>query len=255
MPSWDVSQYLQFSNERTRPCHDLIARILLAEPQRIIDLGCGPGNSTAPLRERWSQAEITGLDSSTEMIVAAKKAFPEGRWMVGDIATWTSFPPYDLVFSNAALQWLPDHATLFPYLFRQVAADGALAIQVPANVQAPAHQAMQSLTQSAAWRNYFPQAVREWFVHEPAFYYDVLAPCAHHLDLWMTEYQQIMEGPEAIVSWYKGTGLRPFLDLLSEDGKNRFLHDYLALITEVYPRRADGRVLFPFLRLFMVAYK
>ena len=174
--------------------------------------------------------------------------------MQADIASWTADAPYDLVFSNAALQWVPDHGALFPRLEKQVAPGGALAVQVPANLHAPAHQLMRELAASKVWSNHFPERVREWFVHGAAFYYDILAPRAKRLDLWTTEYHHVMESPRAIVDWYKGTGLRPFLDLLSPADQERFLVEYEALIKSAYPRRADGRVLFPFLRLFIIAY-
>jgi trans-aconitate 2-methyltransferase len=254
MPTWNASQYLRFADERTRPCRDLIGRIALEQPRRIVDLGCGPGNSTEALIQRWPEAEFTGLDSSPEMIAAARKAQPDRHWVQGDIATWTADEPVDLVFSNAALQWVSDHGWVYPRLIKQVALGGALAVQVPANIHAPAHQLMRELASSKVWQNHFPKRVREWFVHEPSFYYDSLAPQAKRIDLWTTEYQHVMESAKAIVEWYKGTGLRPFLDLLSPADQERFLVEYEALLKAAYPRRADGRVLFPFLRMFLIAY-
>jgi trans-aconitate 2-methyltransferase len=254
MPTWDAGQYLQFADERTRPCRDLIGRIALEQPRRIVDLGCGPSNSTAALMARWPEAEITGLDSSPEMIAAAQKAYPDRNWTTGDIASWTAERPCDLLFSNAALQWVGDHRAVIPRLMRQVAPGGALAIQVPANFEAPAHRAMRELAHSRVWRNHFPETVREWFVHEPAFYYDAVAPLAKRVDLWTTEYFHVMENAQAIVEWYKGTGLRPFLDALSAADQERFLAEYRALLAVSYPHRGDGKVLFPFLRLFVIAY-
>jgi trans-aconitate 2-methyltransferase len=254
MPSWDANQYLQFAHERTRPCRDLVGRIGLAAPGRVIDLGCGPGNSTTVLAERWPAAEIAGLDSSAEMIEAARKSNLSATWRVGDIASWKAEVPYDLILSNAALQWVPEHETLFPHLLRQVAEGGALAVQMPATFDAVAHRLIRELAESSAWRGYFSGAVRNWSSHEPAFYYDLLAARAKRIDLWMTEYLHVVEGPEAIVAWYKGTGLRPLLDLLEEKEQERFLADYLALLKPEFPRRADGRILFPFLRLFFIAY-
>ncbi len=203
---------------------------------------------------RWPEAEITGLDSSAEMIATAKKAHPDRHWSTGDIGNWSADVLCDLVFSNAALQWVPDHTAVFPRLMRQVAPGGALAIQVPANYDAPAHRLMRELAYSKVWQNHFPQKVREWFVHEPAYYYDTLAPLAKRIDLWTTEYFHVMESAQAIVEWYKGTGLRPFLDALSPGDQERFLAEYRALVAENYPRRADGRVIFPFLRMFVIAY-
>jgi trans-aconitate 2-methyltransferase len=255
MPTWNAGQYLQFADERTQPCRDLVARIALNDPARIADLGCGPGNSTAVLAERWPKADITGLDSSAEMIAAAQKSRPDLHWTTGDIASWQPAHPCDLIFSNAALQWVPDHATVYPHLFRQLAPGGAFAVQVPGNLDAPAHHLMRELAASDDWRSDFPVPVREWFVHDLPFYYDLLSPVARRMDLWTTEYQHILAGPEAIVEWYKGTGLRPFLDTLENtERKERFLEDYLELITPAYPRQGDGRVIFPFRRLFMVAY-
>jgi trans-aconitate 2-methyltransferase len=256
MPNWNAEQYLKFADERTRPCRDLAARVQIASPARIVDLGCGPGNSTAVLAERWPSVQITGLDSSPEMIETARRDFPKADWRVGDIATWKAAEPADLVFSNAALQWLDDHAALYPRLLEQAAAHGALAVQVPANYDAPAHTLMRELAESARWRARFTAPVREWHIHEPAFYYDALAPRAARIDLWTTEYLHVLSGPEAIVEWYKGTGLRPFLQALGDaDDQERFLADYLREITLAFPPRADGRVLFPFLWLFLVAYR
>lgn len=254
MPTWNASQYLQFADQRTRPCRELVARIRFNEPKRIVDLGCGPGNSTAVLRERWPTAEIVGVDSSSAMIAAAKAEHPHGHWEIGDIASWSASSPVDLVFSNAAVHWVDDHAALLPRLLRQVAPNGALALQVPGNFDAPAHRLMRELAASATWQDDFRKPVREWHVHEPAFYYDAVAEHAREVDLWTTDYMQVMPGPEAIVDWYKGTGLRPFLDALAEAKRKAFMRDYLSLITEAYPRRVDGKVLFPFLRLFLIAY-
>jgi len=254
VPTWDSSQYLQFADERTRPCRELATRIALGTPRRIVDLGCGPGNSTAVLAQRWPEAVIEGVDNSPNMIATAQKDYPAQKWTTADIATWTAPAPCDLVFSNAALQWVGDHATVFPHLARQVAPGGALAVQVPANIEAPAHRLMRELAQSAAWRDHFPRLPREWFVQEPAFYYDALAPLMDRLDLWTTEYIHVMENAQAIVEWYKGSGLRPFLDALPAADQPRFLADYGALIATEFPARSDGRVLFPFLRLFVIAY-
>jgi trans-aconitate 2-methyltransferase len=257
MPTWDAGQYLQFNDQRTRPCRELAARIPLAAPRLMIDLGCGPGNSTAVLAERWPQAEIVGLDSSPKMIAAASAAEPGRQWRVGDISDWVDETPerFDVVFSNAALQWVDHHAAVFPKLLRRVAAGGALAVQMPGNFDAPAHCIMRELAESAEWRDRFPRGgVREWHVHALPFYYDVLAPASAMVDLWETEYLHIMPDAAAIVEWYRGTGLRPFLDALSsEDQREAFTEAYLERIRKAYPSRPDGRLIFPFRRLFMIA--
>jgi trans-aconitate 2-methyltransferase len=256
MPTWNAAQYLRFADERTRPCRDLAAAVTLEAPRRIIDLGCGPGNSTAVLAGRWPEAEIVGLDSSEAMIAAARRDAPDRSFLVGDIAAWTSEAPFDLVFSNAALQWVDAHEVVYPRLLAQVAPGGALAAQVPSNFDAAAHRAMRELAARPAWQGLLGGEVREWHVHPPAFYYDALAPRAARLDIWETEYLQVMPDAAAIVAWYKGTGLRPFLDKLpGEATRQRFLGDYLEAITAAYPARPDGRVLFPFRRMFVIAYR
>lgn len=256
MPTWNAPQYLRFADERTRPCRDLAAAISLAAPRRIIDLGCGPGNSTAVLAARWPDAEISGLDSSEAMIAAARREAPERTWVVGDIASWTAGVPVDLAFANAAFQWVPDHNSVYPHLISQLAPGGALAAQVPCNLGAPAHEAMREVAARPAWRRYFPTPVREWHVHPAAFYYNLLAPLTARLDIWETSYLHVLPGPAAIVEWYKGSGLRPFLDGLAEEAeRQRFLDEYLEAVTAAYPARRDGRVLFPFQRLFVIAYR
>lgn len=213
MPTWDAEQYLRFNDQRTRPCRELATRVAVPAPNRVIDLGCGPGNSTAVLAGCWPKAELTGLDSSPEMIAAARRDQPRLTWRVGDIAAWANenAQSYDVVFSNAALQWVDDHAAVFPKLLSHVAPGGALAIQMPGNFDAPAHVIMRKLAESPAWRNRFPtRGVREWHVHDLATYYDILAPAAAVLDLWQAEYLHILPDAAAIVDWYKGTGLCRF---------------------------------------------
>lgn len=260
MPTWDDKQYLRFSDERTQPARDLAARVALASPQSVIDLGCGPGNSTKVLIDRWPKAEICGLDISPEMIAAAQKSDPSRQWIVGDITKWVSDPGppfYDVIFSNAALQWVDEHEILLPILMTRLNPGGVLAIQMPGNFDGPAHRAMRDLATSPAWRDQFPPAgVREWQVHDLPFYYDVLSRLAEPIELWETEYFHVMPNAKAIVEWYRGTGLRPFLECLdSEEKRAQFTNEYLQEIRRVYPPRAYGRVLFPFRRLFLIAYR
>ena len=160
MPTWDPDLYLKFANERAQPALDLIARVDSLRPGRIIDLGCGPGNSTAMLRQRWPEAEVTGLDNSAEMIAAAALAYPAEKWVLADAASWTADSPFDIVFSNAALQWLPDHAVLFPHLMAQVASPGVLAVQMPYHYESPLHYVVQEVANDAAWRERMEAARR-----------------------------------------------------------------------------------------------
>lgn len=256
MPSWSPDQYLRFAGERTRPCRDLAAAVAHAAPGRVIDLGCGPGNSTEVLAARWPGAAITGLDSSEAMLEEARRGAPERTFALGDIGAWSAEAPYDVVFSNAALQWVPDHDRVFPRLMAQVAPGGALAAQVPSNIGAPAHEAMRAVAGRPAFKGYFQGGVRTWHVHEAGWYYDLLSPLASRLDIWETEYLHVLDGADAVVSWYRGTGLRPYLDALPEEAaRGRFLDAYREAVAEAYPARADGRVLLPFRRLFVVAYR
>lgn len=256
MPSWDSDLYLKFAVERTQPSVDLISRISLTHPSRIIDLGCGPGNSTAILRQRWPAAEIVGLDNSRAMITVAAQAYPDWTWIEGDIATWTAAMPFDLVFSNAALHWVANHAEVMPHLLRQVRPQGALAIQMPAHFRSPVHELMIEVAKNPAWQDRMEDAIHAIKVERPAFYYDLLSPHASKLELWETEYVHVMKSPAAILEWIRGTGLRPFLEALPSEGqKQRFEELFLAGLTKAYSAQKDGRVLFPFRRLFILAYR
>jgi trans-aconitate 2-methyltransferase len=256
---WNPHQYLKFADERTQPCRDLAARIAVAGVRRVIDLGCGPGNSTAVLRDRWPDAEFTGLDSSAEMIERARREYPQRRWIAGDISEWAAAGDgqFDVVFSNAALQWVDDHASLYPRLLSRVAPGGALATQIPGNIDALPHRLMRDTAASPAWSRWFPPGrVREWHHHEMEFYYDALAPAAARLDIWATEYLHVLPNAEAIVEWYRATGLRPFLEALETDaGRQRFMADYLERLRPHFVPRAAGGVLFPFRRIFLIAYR
>ena len=259
MPTWNAELYLQFADERTRPCRELAARVAIESPREAIDLGCGPGNSTQVLVDRWPDANIVGLDSSPAMIEAARRDHPTRTWLCDDIAKWAAADSqaFDIVFSNAALQWVPDHPTILPQIVNKVKRGGALALQVPGNTHAPAHVLMRELAGSAGWRSRFPAGgVREWHVLDLPAYYDILAPHALRIDAWETEYLQVLPSAEAIVDWYRGTGLRPFLDALATDEeRERFAADYLTAIRLAFPPRPSGQVLFPFRRLFVIAYR
>jgi len=256
MPQWDAEAYLKFAGERTQPSLDLIHRINLPDPRRIIDLGCGPGNSTEALKRRWLHASVTGLDNSPEMIDAARRAYPNGTWIVDDASSWKADAPFDLVFSNAMLHWVPDHLTLCRHLLDQVAPGGALAVQVPAHYNSALHREIMAASQDSAWRDRLAPA-RDAFTKEPPeFYFDLFSPIASRLDLWETTYYHVVDGPEAVIEWFRGSGLRPFLQALRDDEeRGRFEKGLLARYAKSYARRASGKSLFPFRRLFFVAYR
>ncbi len=256
MPKWDAEQYLRFSSERTQPSVDLAARIAVPDPGRIIDLGCGPGNSTAILSQRWPKADITGLDSSADMIAAASRSYPHHKWLIGDITAWSAGVPFDVVFSNAALQWVPRHAVIFPNLFDQVASGGVLAVQMPAHFNSSLHREILETAGDPAWRHLMGPALNAMTKEPPSFYYNLLRPLAAHLEIWETEYYHVVDSPQSIVEWFRGTGMRPFLEALeNEKQRKRFEELLQERYTRAYPPQNDGRILFPFRRLFIMAYR
>jgi trans-aconitate 2-methyltransferase len=254
--AWDAEHYLRFADERTRPAADLAGRVAIDAPARVIDLGCGPGNSTRVLAERWPGAALTGLDSSAEMIASARQTDVAAEWVLGDLGEWEAEVPYDVVFSNAALQWLPDHDVLVPRLFAQVAVGGALAFQLPADRYALVRRLIDEVADDAAWRERMTAPRTRLTIEPLERYYDALVGLASRLDLWMTEYQHVMAGAEAIVDWIASTGLRPYLDALADEAeRERFRTLLLERVARGYERRADGRVLFGFRRQFVIAYR
>lgn len=253
---WDAALYLRFSDERTRPAADLLARVPLDSPSHVIDLGCGPGNSTELLHRRWPRAAVTGVDNSPEMLSAARAAFPHGRWVRGDAGHWTADPPADVIFANASLHWVRDHARLFPRLLAQAAPGGVLAVQMPCNAGSPFHQQIRRVADAPEWRRVMAGATRAVTVESAGFYYDTLRPHSERLEIWETEYVHVLPNVEAIVDWVRATALRPFLDALENDeARARFEQRLLAALRESYSPRIDGRVLFPFKRIFILAQR
>ena len=255
MNDWNPAQYLKFSDDRTRPAVELLGRVRLVSPGHIVDLGCGPGNSTELLKQRWPGASILGVDKSPDMLDSARKAHPGWVWEEADIASWMPEQRFDLIFSNAALHWLPRHEILLPRLMNQLAGGGILAVQMPRNFQAPAHRLIRQTATTGPWRGILA-SVEEWNAPlEPAEYYAMLAPHGSALDIWETEYAQVMDSAAAIAEWMKGSALRPFLDRLDETSQGEFLACYTEALRAAYPPQPDGRILFPFKRMFLVAQR
>ncbi|MDA4121691.1 MAG: methyltransferase domain-containing protein [Thaumarchaeota archaeon] len=255
-PTWDPGTYLKFERERTLPCRDLVARIQLArEPKTMADLGCGPGNSTAVLAQRWPDAQLIGVDSSPAMLEKARSSSLKAEWILSDMFVWEPPRPFDLVFSNAALQWLPDHGSQVPRLLGHVADGGALAFQLPSGSGAWA-DVLRAVTASPRWSGRFSSNAVDLSTHELSFYYGLLSHLSSRVELWETTYVHVLQGPDAVVEWTSGTALRPLLDRLPEEAERAsFVADYAASIAEAYPRQPDGMVLFPFLRRFVIAYR
>lgn len=250
---WDPTLYSAFAQPRLRPALDLMARIGAPDARQVVDLGCGTGNVTRILAERWHEAGVLGVDSSPEMLEAAKAQPSCIRWVQADAVSWAPGRPVDVLFSNAALQWLGDHATLFPHLLAQVKAGGVLAVQMPHNHYAASHAVMAETVEAGPWAGRLRPLARRFPVEDPDFYYDLLAPLARSLDIWETEYLHVLEGDNPVVKWTMGTAMRPLLDALEGDEREEFLAEYSRRIADCYPPRADGRTLFPFRRLFIVA--
>ena len=251
--AWDPKTYLAFGAERTRPAADLLARVPADAPGRVADLGCGPGNSTALLRARWPGAVIEGIDHSPEMLGDAQASGVDAQFTDADIARWEPDARYDVIYSNAALQWVGSHETLMPQLMSFVAAGGYLAVQVPRNFDEKCHRLLRELVAEPRWSARLKEVRDWWNVLEPAHYYDLLAPLSDGLDLWETRYFHALEDEDAIYRWMMGSGLRPFAAALETPLREEFLETYRGRVSAAYPRRADGRVIYPFLRLFMVA--
>ena len=255
MQDWDPELYRQFEAERTRPASDLLARISPAQPQHISDLGCGPGNSTQLLHQRFPLAQLVGIDNSVAMLASAQQRLPECAFLEADIRQWQPSEPQDLIYANASLQWLTDHQQLFPSLLSKLATHGILAVQMPDNQDEPSHRAMREVAENGPWQQTLLEAgaIRAKVLSANQ-YYDLLAPNAERVDIWRTTYYHPMPSAQAIVDWLRATGLRPFLEPLSEAMRLDFLQDYLAIIDVAYPQQADGRRLLAFPRLFIVAH-
>lgn len=258
--TWNPQQYLQFEEERLRPALDLLARVPIASPRTIVDLGCGAGNVTRVLAQRWPDAQIVGVDNSAEMLATAQEACsgaPRVSFVRADLAAWQPAAPADLIYSNAALHWLGDHATLFPRLASLVRAGGTLAVQMPDNHRAPSHLKSIELARSDEWRGKLAAVVRATPVALPASYFDWLAPLARSVDIWTSEYLQVLaarsDDEHPVAAWTKGTWLLPLLAALDAMDQKKFLLQYTKCLDVAYPRRSDGRTLFPFRRLFIVA--
>lgn len=251
--AWDPKTYLAFGSERTRAASDLLARIALAAPRRVADLGCGPGNSTALLRTRWPDAQIDGIDLSPEMLGEARANGIDANFIAANIAQWRPDGLYDVIYSNAALQWLGDHEVLFPRLFSFVAPGGVLAIQVPRNYDEVCQVLVREVVADPRWAEQLKEARDWWNGLAPERYYDLLAPAAQRIDLWETRYFHVLEGEDAVFHWMMGTSLRPFAAALESPLRERFLEDYRGRLADAYRPRADGKTIHRFLRLFLVA--
>jgi trans-aconitate 2-methyltransferase len=267
--SWSAKQYVAFEDERTRAVRDLLAALPTIEARTVVDIGCGPGNSTELLAARFPGAVVTGFDSSADMIAAARERLPGLTFDIDDIERWVHADAdadvgvadgaglFDVILANAVLQWVPDHARLFPALAAKLARGGGLAVQMPDNLGEPAHVLMREIAADGPWADRLVAAcAARTALPGAGWYYELLRSAGCKVDVWRTTYHHPLSGgAAAVVEWFKGSGLRPFIAALDEDERAEFLRRYEAAVAQVYPALPDGSVLLPFPRLFIVAVR
>jgi trans-aconitate 2-methyltransferase len=253
--SWSARQYIAFEDERTRPVRDLVSALPEREARSVIDLGCGPGNSTEVLAARFPGAAVSGIDSSPDMIAAARARLPLVPFSVGGIEEWKDGGPFDVILANAVLQWVPDHAALLPSLVGRLRSGGSLAIQMPDNLDSPAHRLMREIAAEAPWAQTLAAAsAARTPIGDANGYYELLRPLCSRVDVWRTTYHHPLPGgAAAVVEWFRGSGLRPFLEPLDAVSRDAYVGRYTTAISRAYPALPDGSVLLPFPRLFIVA--
>ncbi|AIY41821.1 Trans-aconitate 2-methyltransferase [Collimonas arenae] len=251
---WDAQQYMRFGNERLRPALDLLAYIPEQEPRHVVDLGCGTGNVSALLKARWPAADVLGVDSSANMLAAASAAVPECRFLQADLNQWQPDNLLDVIYSNATLQWLPDHPTLLPRLLSFLRPGGWLALQMPAMQDAPLRQMQVELAQSPAFAPYLSKIRQQPGILSTEDYYDMLRARSAMLDIWETTYLHTLRGDDAVTNWAAGTSLRPYLEAIPDDRREDFRAAYAEKMRTAYPQRENGITLLPFKRLFIVAH-
>ncbi|MCX6047957.1 MAG: methyltransferase domain-containing protein [Chloroflexi bacterium] len=252
---WNPELYLRFNKERTQPAIDLLNRIEADAPTKILDVGCGPGNSTQALAQRWPAATILGIDNSVAMIEKAKADYPHARWEVMDALNIKYVGEFDIVFSNAVIHWIPDHGSLLKNLFHALNDKGVLAIQMPLYHEMPVYALVEE-----RYRQMFPESSFEsdhvFNFHSAGYYYEILAQMPCNFSIWETSYMHVMESHAQIVEMIKSTGLKPYLDEIRDNAqKVDFENSVLHHLPTVYKIQSNGRILFPFKRLFLLVGK
>jgi trans-aconitate 2-methyltransferase len=252
---WDPETYARYRDERGRPFFDLLARVAAESPRRVVDLGCGPGQLTITLADRWPDSLVEGLDSSPEMIARARE-YTTARvsFAVADAAHWIMPSDADVVLGNAVLQWVPGHLDLLRHWAAALPAGGWLAFQVPGNFQSPSHRLLRELAESPRWQAFLDGVLRHDAVAEPSAYADLLLSAGLAADVWETTYLHVLPGADPVLEWMRGTGLRPVLHALSAADGERFAAEYGALLRAAYPRTEHG-TMFEFRRIFLVGHK
>jgi trans-aconitate 2-methyltransferase len=255
MATWDPGLYARFGGERERPARDLLAAVTAEAPRTVVDLGCGAGGLARACAARWPAASVVGVDSSAEMLARAAGTPSPVAWSRADVAGWAPDGPVDLIVSNAALHWLGDHPRLFPRLVSHLSAGGVLAVQMPRNHDAPSHRIIREVAADGPWAAALGTAAPPAPVAPGADYFALLAPLAARIDVWETEYLHVLTEPDPVLQWIMGTTVRPLLDALAGEPalRERLLDALRERLARAYPRRPDGRTLYPFRRLFLIA--
>ncbi|MGE3334337.1 MAG: methyltransferase domain-containing protein [Rhodospirillaceae bacterium] len=253
--TWRPEVYLKFADYRARPVNDLLPRISPPEQGALYDLGCGPGNVTTKLKARWPTRTVIGVDSSLEMLNTArsKHAVEEVRFERADIAKWSASQPAALIFTNAALHWVPNHEALFPHLARALIPGGILAVQMPMGQRAPYHTCIDDIAAAPRWRETLAKAHPQTTPLSAGRYYDLLAPLMDEIDIWETDYRHVLDGENPVAAWASGTALVPYTSLLEKAEAAEFTAAYAKSVRSAYPPQSDGRTIFTMRRMFIVA--
>lgn len=255
MSDWNSNQYMKFGAERTQPSIDLISRLVDTSPKRILDIGCGPGNSTGRLAAKFPNAEILGVDFSEDMLNKAKRTYPElnfkQAFLPDDLDKLDG--KFDLIFSNACIQWIPNHETLIPAIFDKLENGGTLAVQIPYIQKAPFYRLLNLLVHTVEWKKL--SSIKNFHNLFPEDYYDILGRLGNNFNIWETTYYHTVNSHSEVIEWYKGSGLRPYLDSLTDSERLEFIADLTEIISENFPTRENGTIILKMPRLFFTITK
>jgi trans-aconitate 2-methyltransferase len=254
---WKPELYLKYRNERTQPSIDLVNKISMDfVPENIIDLGCGPGNSSQVLVQRWLTSYFVGVDNSVSMIEKAKMDYPNQEWVVADASNYKTDLKFDLVFSNATIQWIPNHENLLSKFHELLSDRGILAIQIPMFWDMPLAKAIEKVSKGNRWKTRTKDVLNLFTIHDYFFYYDQLSGLFNTIDMWETDYMHILDSQNSILEMIKSTGLKPYLERIEGNAeKLEFEEEVLNEIKRHYPLQKNGKVIFPFKRLFFIGYQ
>lgn len=255
MSDWQPDLYLKFKNERTQPSVDLVSRIDHIQAKSIIDIGCGPGNSTQILEKKWPESDIVGIDSSPSMIESASSKYPRIKWVVADASTYQSEVKFDILFSNAVIQWIPEHEKLLSNFHSLLASGGVAALQIPQFWDMPLGKTIDAIANRSRWQPKTAGVADLFTIHDYSFYYDTLSSLFNSVEIWETHYFHALDSHEGMLEMMRSTGLKPYLEKLEAGEISDFEEKILEGIRSAYPSQSNGKVLLPFKRLFCLGKK